>query len=613
MATTTDTSPDVYTEWLGIPPGPRPPNHYLLLGIVLYESDFDMIRRAADERTKSVRPRCLKRPELGTQILNEIAKARVCLTDPRKKKTYDEGLRAAADRAAVQPGVEGAKRPQPLATGGPPSVPSATHPSEPQKSEAGSFALADAWRGVRDFWINLAPNLNPTVKKALTGLAAAGLFMVSLVIGSLVLGRAADYQPDPEPANVSPESVPVPPDAETAGEPESAPPHVPVPGEVRFVGHLLAVHCAADEVHLLIRPEDSSAAVPIEAFTTAPRFADEIVDYRTAREVTLENRRPGDPVAVSHGLGPFGDVPLDSRVAADGTPFDPQAGDYVEVRAIATDDPSRAPYLPMARLVELQEINRVGEPSSKAMAGQSRSPMTFDRQVHQSRGPLMRLLRTPGSGAEERVTGLLETYELSEYALLRVDAGPIGLLTLDLSPLVDSQKRYLQSRGSLQVSATVNYHGDLAPNREPFFVCSGLVPRLADEPKEGEIRSSSARPPGSPRFDDDLLSPGEMEDDEDPVFEPSRPTPPTRDETRKGFVGVWWITPGGRIYTRAAKDRIEGKKILADVGEDCATGITGRRTTEKVAEAEANKQAKRARPGYLQRQKSQQRRPRSRG
>jgi hypothetical protein len=59
----------------------------------LYESEPQLIRKAADERTKTVRPRCLKHPEMGTEVLNEIAKARVCLTDPQKKAAYDERLR----------------------------------------------------------------------------------------------------------------------------------------------------------------------------------------------------------------------------------------------------------------------------------------------------------------------------------------------------------------------------------------------------------------------------------------------------------------------------------------------------------------------------------------
>ena len=39
---------DPYRKWLGIPPQEQPPNHYRLLGIGLFESDFDVISNASD-------------------------------------------------------------------------------------------------------------------------------------------------------------------------------------------------------------------------------------------------------------------------------------------------------------------------------------------------------------------------------------------------------------------------------------------------------------------------------------------------------------------------------------------------------------------------------------
>ena len=35
---------DVYKEWLGIPEGPRPPDHYQLLRLVQFEDAVDKIR-----------------------------------------------------------------------------------------------------------------------------------------------------------------------------------------------------------------------------------------------------------------------------------------------------------------------------------------------------------------------------------------------------------------------------------------------------------------------------------------------------------------------------------------------------------------------------------------
>ena len=67
------TSADYYGEWLGMPPGPRPPDYYALLGVTRGEADAGAIKEAARQRMKAVRPRCLKFPEEGSRLLNEIA------------------------------------------------------------------------------------------------------------------------------------------------------------------------------------------------------------------------------------------------------------------------------------------------------------------------------------------------------------------------------------------------------------------------------------------------------------------------------------------------------------------------------------------------------------
>ena len=46
---------DPYHRWLGISPDHRPPNHYHLLGIPLFESDADVIEAAADRQMTHVR------------------------------------------------------------------------------------------------------------------------------------------------------------------------------------------------------------------------------------------------------------------------------------------------------------------------------------------------------------------------------------------------------------------------------------------------------------------------------------------------------------------------------------------------------------------------------
>jgi len=83
---------DPYQEWLQIPDGPRPPDYYTLLGIDRGVADPGAIERAAQERNKAVRPRCLKYPEEGTALLNEISAAKLCLLDPETRAEYDAAL-----------------------------------------------------------------------------------------------------------------------------------------------------------------------------------------------------------------------------------------------------------------------------------------------------------------------------------------------------------------------------------------------------------------------------------------------------------------------------------------------------------------------------------------
>lgn len=85
---------DPYRKWLGIPAEEQPPNHYRLLGVGLFESDTDVISNAADRQMVHVRTfQSGEHSELSQRILNELATARVCLLDTRKKAEYDEQLR----------------------------------------------------------------------------------------------------------------------------------------------------------------------------------------------------------------------------------------------------------------------------------------------------------------------------------------------------------------------------------------------------------------------------------------------------------------------------------------------------------------------------------------
>ncbi len=95
---------DAYHKWLGIAPKDQPPHHYRLLGIDLFEADGDVIASAADQRMAHVRSfQAGQHSALSQKLLNQIAKARVCLLDPKKKAAYDRQLKEQLSPRSVPP------------------------------------------------------------------------------------------------------------------------------------------------------------------------------------------------------------------------------------------------------------------------------------------------------------------------------------------------------------------------------------------------------------------------------------------------------------------------------------------------------------------------------
>ncbi len=98
-----------YLKWLAIPIEEQPPHHYRLLGIPPFEDDPEVVEAAAEQRTGFLRkhqagPHGI---EAG-KLLNEVATARLCLLNPRKKAAYDAQLQVADDsstEAQVAPGI----------------------------------------------------------------------------------------------------------------------------------------------------------------------------------------------------------------------------------------------------------------------------------------------------------------------------------------------------------------------------------------------------------------------------------------------------------------------------------------------------------------------------
>lgn len=83
-----------YHKWLGIPAKDCPPNYYRLLNIELFETDLDVIEGAADKQISFVRQyQSGEHAADAAKVLNELARARLCLLVPKKKEEYDAKLR----------------------------------------------------------------------------------------------------------------------------------------------------------------------------------------------------------------------------------------------------------------------------------------------------------------------------------------------------------------------------------------------------------------------------------------------------------------------------------------------------------------------------------------
>ncbi|MDG2208187.1 MAG: hypothetical protein P8K78_09815 [Pirellulales bacterium] len=97
-----DQSPDVYRDWLGIQDTERPLDYYQLLRLKKFEDDQDRIQRHYRKMHKHARKFATGEfTEESQNLLNELARAMLCLTDLSRKTEYDEscGRRKTAGRA----------------------------------------------------------------------------------------------------------------------------------------------------------------------------------------------------------------------------------------------------------------------------------------------------------------------------------------------------------------------------------------------------------------------------------------------------------------------------------------------------------------------------------
>lgn len=91
-----------YLKWLAIPLEEQPPHYYRLLGISVFEDDAEVVEAAVEQRSGFLRKHQSgpHGAEAG-KLLNEVATARLCLLNPRKKAAYDARLQAESGERPV--------------------------------------------------------------------------------------------------------------------------------------------------------------------------------------------------------------------------------------------------------------------------------------------------------------------------------------------------------------------------------------------------------------------------------------------------------------------------------------------------------------------------------
>ena len=231
---------DAYHKWLGIPPQHQPPDHYRLLGLEIFESDQDVIRAAAERQAAHIQNYKIgPQSEFSQRLLNEIARARVCLLDPVRKAEYDRSLRQVPARTHV------ADAPRPVAASQfpaalsnqvpldvvPPSFPSNDVRTRAPTQVPAGVSVRPQITGHRQW----RPSRGPAIAICVVGIVVVGIAIKLLVdagtpisnsksglaTASPVKPDAPRAKPQPNPATTSPVQ-PNPPRATTEPEPATA-------------------------------------------------------------------------------------------------------------------------------------------------------------------------------------------------------------------------------------------------------------------------------------------------------------------------------------------------------------------------------------------------------
>jgi hypothetical protein len=135
---------EVICTWLNLPPGNWPPDHYTLLGLPREDAEPARVEQRVHDHLARVRCYQISHPEEATEVMNRLAQAFMCLTDPGAKQAYDASLSTTDAVAAPVAGAPGKAAAVVVAVGRLPGKgPSDTTPIPPTRVVALAPALLD--------------------------------------------------------------------------------------------------------------------------------------------------------------------------------------------------------------------------------------------------------------------------------------------------------------------------------------------------------------------------------------------------------------------------------------------------------------------------------------
>lgn len=214
---------DLYRDCLNIDRSRGPVTLYHLLGLPLFARDPVRIRKAYEDVSGKVHQwEGGKYADSITELLEELTHAYLCLSDPAKKRAYDQQLRSQMTRRGEQAATE-TKHEEPAPAG---SFPAPDELPDLPEPDSASVLLPPMQR---DYEPQAAAVALPVwLRPALIG-ALAGVLGLGLVVGGLVWFLGGDEKElataplVPPPAAFNPTSPPDAADGPSAGTADPAP------------------------------------------------------------------------------------------------------------------------------------------------------------------------------------------------------------------------------------------------------------------------------------------------------------------------------------------------------------------------------------------------------